>query len=75
MLVAFSSIFVADTKIIFDYNFVGPLKKLKNQFLYDGVQKVVIRTCHIIECSCTLYIDIFTVEMEVSLKKKIASRG
>ena len=62
MLVTFSSFLVAGTKTIFDYNFVDPLKKLKNR-------------CRILEYSCTLYIDIFTVEMEVSLKKRIASRG
>ena len=32
MLVVFSAIFVADTKIIFRYDFVAPLSKTKKHF-------------------------------------------
>ena len=39
------------------------------------MQNVLIRPCHILEYTCTLYTDIFAVEMEVSLNKRIASRG
>ena len=53
------------------------LKKPRKQFLYDGKQNVPIRTCHILEYSCTIYllIDISAVEMEFSLKKGFASFG
>lgn len=33
----------------------GFLKKLKTQFLHDGVGNVLTRVCHILEYSCTLY--------------------
>ena len=35
MLVVFSLIFVADTKIFFGYNFVGPLKEHRCEFKID----------------------------------------
>lgn len=44
------------------------LKKLKKQFLYDGEQNILIRTCHFLEYSCLLYTDIIAVETKVSLK-------
>ena len=44
------------------------LKKLKKS-LY------VLKACHVLEYSCTLYVDIFEVEMEVFLKKRIVLRG
>ena len=69
MFVTVLPIFVADTKIIFDCNFLDPLIF---RFLYDAVHNVLIRECHILKYSCTLYTDIFTVEMKVSFKKRIA---
>ena len=39
MLVVFSLIFVADTKIIFRYDFVAPLKNNDKNCFLNGVKK------------------------------------
>ena len=50
------------------------LIRASQKYLYDEVQNNQIRASHILEYSWTLYIDIFAVKMEISLKKRIASR-
>ena len=51
MLVAFSPIFVVDTKITFVYNFVAPLKELRNCILR------IIRLWSVF-CSVLVYISL-----------------
>ena len=47
------------------------LRRVSQKYLYDEVQHNQIRASHILEYSWTLYIDIFAVKMEISLKKRI----
>ena len=64
-----------EIKISHQISLIIFFKKSEKRVFYNEVQNVLVRACLILEYGCTLYIDKLAIKREVSLKRRIASRG